>query len=166
MIRLFESTDLKSLHHLLTSNRWEYFIDPLIDERGLKVRDELYFSSNTNKTLVYIDTDGALVGYIRFFDIENSDSDAPDFIVSVDEKVRGKGVGSKLVKEGVKYIFKTYDKIRRIEAATRVDNIPMQNVFESAGFVHEATYRKEWRVNENEYVDSLGYGILREEAEF
>ncbi len=166
MIRLFEPSDLPALHHLLTSNRWEYFIDPIIDEEGLNVRDLLYFSSDTHKTLVYVDTRGSILGYIRFFDIENSDSDAPDFIVSVDEHSRGKRIGLELVKQGVKYIFSTYDKIRRIEAATRVDNIPMQKVFESAGFTHEATYRKEWRVSKDHYVDSLGYGILREEVKF
>ena len=164
MIRPFQPEDILALHKLLTSNRWEYFIDPVIDEQGLKVRDEKYFSGEKNETLVSVDSDGNLQGYIRFFDIENSDSDAPDFIVSVDDNARGKGIGTELVKEGVKYIFSKHDKIRRIEAATRADNIPMQKVFVSAGFTHEATYRKEWRVKDGEYMDSLGYGILREEV--
>lgn len=165
MIRPFKPSDTLALHTLLTANRWEYFIDPIIDEEGLKIRNEKYFSSENNQTLVSVDENGMLQGYIRFFDIENSDDDAPDFIVSVDESVRGKGIGTELVKEGVKYIFSKYDKIHRIEATTRVDNLPMQKVFESAGFTHEATYRKAWKVRGSEYVDALGYGILREEVQ-
>ena len=164
-IRHFISEDVPALHHLLTSNRWEYFLHPVIDERGLKARNEKYFASNTTKTLVYIDSGRDLKGFIRFFDIRNSDVGSPEFIVNLDEGARGKGVGTLLVSQGVRYIFDTYDKIRRIEATTRVDNIAMRRVFESAGFTHEATYRKAWPVNEGKYVDSLGYAILREECE-
>ncbi|MEO6536492.1 MAG: GNAT family protein [Candidatus Paceibacterota bacterium] len=164
MIRPFEPSDIPALHALLTSNRWEYFIDPVIDEEGLKVRDEKYFLSETNQTLISLNNDGELKGYIRFFDIKNSDDDAPDFIVSVDENARGKGIGTELVREGVKYIFNKYDQIRRIEATTRIDNVPMQKVFEAAGFTHEATYRKAWKIRGGEHVDAFGYGILKEEV--
>ena len=42
-IKPFEVKDLEEIHKLLTSNRWEFFLDPVIDERGLKVRDEKFF---------------------------------------------------------------------------------------------------------------------------
>ncbi|MEO8162520.1 MAG: GNAT family protein [Ilumatobacteraceae bacterium] len=161
--RPFTSEDIPSLHHLLTSNRWEYFLDPVIDERELKDRDEEYFSSNTNQTLVFIDSERILKGFIRFFDIKNSDIDSPLFTVNVDESARRKGVGTELVRRGVRHVFNMFDKIRRIEATTRADNKAMQKVFESTGFRHEATYRKVWRIEEGKYVDSLGYAILREE---
>ena len=164
-IRPFISEDIPAIHHLLTSNRWEYFLNPIIDERGLEVRDEKYFASDTTQTLVFIDSERSLKGFIRFFDIKNSDIGSPEFIVNVDEGARGKGVGTELVSRGVRYVFDTYDKVRRIEATTRVDNKAMQKVFKSAGFRHEATYRKDWRVKEGKYVDSLGYAILREELD-
>lgn len=164
-IRTFISGDIPALHQLLTSNRWEYFLDSVIDKQGLDLRDEKYFASDTTQTLVCVDSKGSLVGFIRFFDIKNSDIDSPLFIVNVDEGARGKGVGTELVSRGVRYVFDTYDKIRRIEATTRVDNKAMQKVFESTGFRHEATYRKVWRIKEGKYVDSLGYAILREEFE-
>ncbi|MHB1129456.1 MAG: GNAT family N-acetyltransferase [Ilumatobacteraceae bacterium] len=163
VIRLFVSEDIPALHHLLTSNRWEYFLNPVIDERELAVRDKRYFASDTTETLVYIDSERSLKGFIRFFDIKNSDIDSPLFIVNIDESARGIGVGTELVRRGVKYVFDTFDKIRRVEATTRVDNKAIQKLFESAGFRHEATYRKVWRVKDGKYVDSLGYAILREE---
>ncbi len=164
-IRPFISEDIPALHHLLTSNRWEYFLHPVIDERELQARNEEYFASMTTQTLVYIDSAGDLKGFIRFFEIKNSDAESPLFIVNVDESARGNGVGTELVVQGVRYIFDTYDKIRRVEATTRVDNKAMRRVFESAGFRHEATYREVWRIKEGKYVDSLGYAILREELE-
>lgn len=163
-IKPFESKDLKELHELLTSNRWEFFLDPIIDERGLKVRNEEYFSSDTNQTLVYRDDRGKLLGYIHFDKIENTNNDSPSFTVCVDTSIRGKGVGQALVKEGVKYIFDKYNKIRRIYATTREDNLPMQKIFELLGFRQEARYKKEWEIRETgEYVDTLGYAILKEE---
>ncbi len=162
-IRPFIPEDIPALHHLLTSNYWEYFLNPIIDEQELQARNEKYFSSNTTQTLVYIDSAATLKGLIRFFDIKNSDTESPLFIVNVDESARGNGVGTELVVQGVRYIFDTYDKIRRIEATTRVDNKAMQRVLASAGFRHEATYRDVWRIKEGTYVDSLGYAILRDE---
>lgn len=157
------SVDVPALHHLLTSNRWDYFLEPVIDKKGLEVRDEKYFASNTTQTLVYLDSQENLKGFIRFFDINNSDIGSPEFNVNVDEGARGKGVGKLLVRRGVEHIFDSYAKVRRIEATTRVDNKAMQRVFELAGFRHEATYKKDWPVGEGKYVDSLGYAILREE---
>ncbi|MDO8569680.1 MAG: GNAT family protein [bacterium] len=163
-IKPFEIKDLKELHELLTSNRWEFFLDPVIDERGLKIRDEKYFSSDTNQTLVYRDNHEKLLGYIHFDKIENTSIDAPSFTVCVDKSMRGKRIGKDLVKKGVTYIFDKYNNIRRIYAQTREDNIPMKKTFESLGFRQEARYKKEWEIRATgEYVDTLGYAILREE---
>ena len=163
-IKLFESEDLQELHKLIASNRWDFFLDPIIDERGLGVRDEKYFLNETNQTLVYRDDNGILLGYIHFDNIKNTNNDAPSFTVSVDKGIRGSGVGKELVKQGVKYIFDKYDKIRRIYATTREDNIPMQKIFESLGFRQEARHKKEWEIRATgEYVDTLGYAVLRDE---
>jgi RimJ/RimL family protein N-acetyltransferase len=163
-IRLFILEDLQSLQNLLVSNTWEFFLDTTIDkETAEKYRDEKYFDNQTTKTLVYLDDDGTIQGYIRFYDIENGET--PGFVVGVDEKCRGKGIGKALIHAGLKYIFVHFNT-RRIEASTRVDNIPMQKLFEASGFTHEATYRKAWENwQTGEYVDSLGYAILREEFE-
>ncbi|MEJ0053885.1 MAG: GNAT family protein [bacterium] len=162
-IHLFRPGDLPAIHHLLTSNRWEYFLDPIIDERGLAIRDENYFSSETAQTLVCYD-ESKLLGFIHFDNIKNSGSDAPSFTLCVDKDARGKGVGTKLLKEGIAYIFGRYDKIRRIYATTREDNAAMRKVFESLGFRQEARHKKEWENRETgEYVDAVGYALLREE---
>jgi RimJ/RimL family protein N-acetyltransferase len=129
----------------------------------LKVRDEKHFASDAAQTLVCIDDD-KLLGFIHFDSIKNSSGDYPSFTLCVDKDARGKGVGKQLLHDGVGYIFNHYDKIRRIYATTREDNIAMQKTFKSVGFRQEARYKKEWENRETgEYVDGLGYAILREE---
>src|SRR3989344_8342853 len=100
-VRIVRSEDVKDIHNLFISNRWEYLLDPIITEEGLKIRDKKYFSSNENKTLVYRDEQGKLVGVIRFFEIEDNDTSSPDFTIYVDEQARGKGIGKELIQKGI-----------------------------------------------------------------
>jgi RimJ/RimL family protein N-acetyltransferase len=165
-VRTFQREDLPAIHHLLFSNRWDYFLDPVIDERGLAIRDEKYFMSDTAQTLVYADDANAILGFIHFEGVTNKSGDAPSFTLCVDASARGKGIGTQLLKDGIAYIFDTYPKIRRIYATTREDNLPMQKVFESLGFRQEARHKKEWENRETgEYMDAVGYAILRDEFE-
>lgn len=161
-IRLFAPSDLPAVHHLLTSNRWEYFLDAVIDEQGLHHRDEKYFVGTDSLTFVCLDDSEMLLGFIRFTELQEGES--PDFVLYVDKDARQQGVGKALLRYGVEYIFSNYSKIRRIEATTREDNIAMQKTFESLGFRKEAHYVKEWENREtHEYMDSYGYALLREE---
>jgi RimJ/RimL family protein N-acetyltransferase len=166
-IKLFEASDLSDIHYLLTSNHWDFYLDPLIDEAGVRVRGEDYFSGDGNVTLVSRSDQGVLEGFIHFDTFKNSDENAPSFNISVDKGARGKGIGTQLVKEGIKYIFEHHTKIRRIYATTREDNIPMQKVFESLGFRLEATHKKEWKIRETgAFVDELGYALLKEDCDW
>ena len=67
------------------------------------------------------------------------------------------------MREGTKYIFENFPNIRRIEATTREDNVVMTKVLTETGFVQEATYRKAWKVKDGEYMNALGFAILKEE---
>ena len=163
-VRIFNAQDIKDIHDLLTSNRWEYFVDPVITAEGLNLRNVEYFSGKNSKSLVYRNAQSELLGVIRFFEIEDNDTSSPDFTIYVDEQARQNGVGKKLLKEGVQFIFDTYKNIRRVEATTRCDNIPMQRLFVAVGFSKESHYRKEWKVsNTGEFMDAFGYAILRDE---
>jgi RimJ/RimL family protein N-acetyltransferase len=163
-IRPFKPEDLPALHALLTSNRWDYFLDPVIDEQGLKKRDEIYFSGDTAETLVAMDDSGTLIGFVQFEEVNNNEDASPSFTVCIDKESRGKGIGAELLRQGTAHIFNKFDKIRRIYATTRADNMPMQKLFEATGFRQEARHKKEWKNRETgEFIDALGYAILREE---
>lgn len=162
-IRAFKPDDLPDLHNLLVTNRWEYFLDPVIDEHGLKTRDEKYFSSKSTQTLVALE-ENQIIGYIQFDNIEDASDTAPSFTLCVATIARGKGVGTALLKKGSAYIFNTVKNIRRIYATTRADNVAMIKTFEAVGFRKEARHLKEWENRDTkEFVDAVGYAILREE---
>jgi RimJ/RimL family protein N-acetyltransferase len=163
-IRQFIKEDLPAVHNMLVSNTWEFFTMPLLSKTDLISRDEHYFSSTTHETLVLVDEDENVKGLIRFFDIEDSETVSALFDVYIDKEFRGKGFGTQLVKEGVALIFGKYKNLRRIEATSRFDNVSMQKVLEANGFKKEAQYRKAWKINSQQFVDTFGYGILREDV--
>jgi RimJ/RimL family protein N-acetyltransferase len=162
-IRPFKKEDLSKIHRLLSSNTWEFFTTSILSESDLASRDGDYFSSTTNETLVLVTDEDDVKGLIRFFDIENVDDAAALFDVYIDINYRGRGFGTLLVRAGVAYIYEKYKNIRRIEATTRFDNFAMQKVLEATGFKKEAQYRKAWKINSQQFVDTFGYGLLREE---
>ncbi len=162
-IRPFKKEDLLKIHNLLLSNTWEFFTKPTLSKSDLISRNEYYFSSISNETIVLVDDEEDVKGFIRFFDIENVEDASTLFDVYVDLGYRGKGFGTLLVIEGIKYIYEKYKNIRRIEATTRFDNLTMQKVLEKCGFRKEAQYRKAWKIDSESFVDTFGYGLLREE---
>ena len=163
MIRFFQPSDLSALHNLLSSNNWPYHDIQKPDEDFIASKSEEYFLNNSVKTIVYVDENNHISGYIRFYGIEDLDTDSPLFDIRVSEFSRGKGIGTQLVKEGLKLIFNHYKNIRRVEANTREDNIIMQRLLENIGFTQEARYRKCAKLLDGTYVDIFGYAILREE---
>ena len=91
MIRLFESNDVSAIQALLSSNQWPFHSELALNVESYK---ENYFNTDANRSLVYINPENKLKGYIRFFDIENSDMDSPLFDIRVDESTRGQGIGT------------------------------------------------------------------------
>ncbi len=114
--------------------------------------------------MVYENDEGTILGFIHFDNVKDSPGEAPSFTLCVDKDARGQGVGKTLLTDGIAYIFEHFKKIRRIYATTREDNTAMQKTFEALGFRQEARHVKEWENRQTgEFVDALGYGLLREE---
>lgn len=163
-IRLFEESDLRRIHQFLLDNLWPFHMDDRITQEGLESRGFEYFSSDSSRTFVCLD-DQKLVGFIRFYDLSNSDTCYPSFDIRVAQDHRGRGIGQNMLLQGIKAIFQEFDQIRRIVCETRFDNLGMQKALEKVGFRKEAVYLKEWKINAtNTFVDSYGYAILREEV--
>lgn len=83
--------------------------------------------------------------------------------IKILSKYRGSGVGTKVVKWLVEYIFTQLSDKERIESYTRQDNYAMRCVFHKCGFVKEAHHRKSWRDKNGELYDAIGYGITKED---
>ncbi|MCK5199687.1 MAG: GNAT family N-acetyltransferase [Spirochaetales bacterium] len=83
-------------------------------------------------------------------------------IVIFNEKYWGKGIGFQALSLWTTEIFKTYPELVRLGMMTWSGNKRMMALAEKLGFQKEAVYRKARIVND-EYYDSVSYGILKEE---
>ncbi len=83
-------------------------------------------------------------------------------IVIFNENYWGKGIGYKALKIWIDEIFTENPKLIRLGLTTWSGNLRMMRLAEKLGFKNEAVYRKA-RIVDNQYFDSVSYGILREE---
>jgi len=83
-------------------------------------------------------------------------------IVIFNEEYWGHGIGYKALKIWIDEVFEKNPKLMRIGLSTWSGNERMMNLSEKLGLRKEAVYRKA-RIINNEYYDSVSYGILKEE---
>jgi ribosomal-protein-alanine N-acetyltransferase len=74
----------------------------------------------------------------------------------------GRGFGTEAAHIIVHTAFRTVPGLERIAARAHPENVASRRLMEKIGMVHEATIRKN-RVFNNEVVDEVCYGILRQE---
>lgn len=85
-------------------------------------------------------------------------------VVIFNEEYWGQGIGYEALKIWIDEIFNEHPKLIRIGLTTWSGNERMMKLAEKLGLNKEAVYRKARIVN-NEYFDSVSYGILKEEWE-
>lgn len=83
-------------------------------------------------------------------------------IALYDHTYWGQGVGTKALSMWVSELFDRYLHVQHLGFTTWSGNIGMQKLGEGIGMVQEARIRKV-RFWQNEYFDSIKYGLLREE---
>lgn len=83
-------------------------------------------------------------------------------IVIFNEEYWGEGIGYIALKMWIDEIFNLNPKLIRIGLSTWSGNERMMKLAEKIGLKKEAVYRKARIVN-NQYFDSISYGILKEE---
>jgi ribosomal-protein-alanine N-acetyltransferase len=76
----------------------------------------------------------------------------------------GKGIATRAIKAATSYAFKDFD-IVRVYAEPFSDNIGSRKALEKAGFIHEATFRR--NVIKNDIIkDSCIYSVLKEDFKY
>jgi RimJ/RimL family protein N-acetyltransferase len=83
-------------------------------------------------------------------------------IVIFNENYWGKGIGYNALRLWIDKIFEERPELIRIGLSTWSGNLRMMKLAEKLGLKKEAVYRKA-RIVDNEYYDSLSYGILKDE---
>ncbi|WP_053227937.1 GNAT family N-acetyltransferase [Spirochaeta cellobiosiphila] len=82
-------------------------------------------------------------------------------IVIFNDKYWGKGIGSIILPEWINQVFDMFPEIIRIGLTTWSGNLRMMKLAEKLGLIKEAEFKKA-RIVDNNYYDSISYGILKE----
>lgn len=153
------------LAEFLSSHSWPYHSGSSIRrEDVLQHIDEGGFSSPDVQRFWIVAEPNERVGLIKLFDLDDIEDDgSPLFDLRIHPAFRGQGIGKQAVTWLTRYLFETYPTLGRIEGTTRVDNFAMRSVFRSCGYVKEGHIRKSWSVEDGTKLDTVMYGILRED---
>lgn len=162
-LELVVPSDARLLANFLTGSEWPYHHEARVDASWVRGRLETgyFFGKDTRAFWIYGEPE-APVGLMRLFDLEDV---TPLFDLRVAEAARGQGVGTWALDQVTQRLFTDFPQTDRLGGYTRHDNSGMRRVFEKCGYTLEALHRRAWRRMGAAAVDSVGYAILREEAE-
>jgi ribosomal-protein-alanine N-acetyltransferase len=114
-----------------------------------------FFSISINKELV------GSIGIVAKSDIYRKNFEIGYFLA---EEHWGKGITTRAIKAATSYAFKDFD-VLRVYAEPFSDNTGSRKALQKAGFIHEATFRK--NVIKNGIIkDSCIYSVLKENFKF
>jgi RimJ/RimL family protein N-acetyltransferase len=85
-----------------------------------------------------------------------------DYGIALVPEARGKGYGTEAQRLLVRYLF-AHSQVNRVQAITRVENIPEQRALEKAGLTREGVLRGIVFQN-GQWRDGILYSILRHEV--
>lgn len=145
----------------LSSDTWPFFLGKKPTKEGVlqRISEGDFFGEGEENFWIRNESREA-IGLLEIYELDDL---APMFSIRLKTQFRGKGHGSAILYWLTKYIFDSYPEIRRIEAQTREDNIPMRKLFNKCGYVKEAYYRFASPTEDGGRVASIAYGILRED---
>lgn len=112
----------------------------------------------------WIKENGAPVGLVRAFDLEDAAHGSVQFDLRIATECRGRGIGRAAIGWVITMLFSEYPALHRIEANTRFDNAAMRRALESNHFVLEGRLRQTWRSADGLRHDTALYGRLRSDA--
>ncbi len=78
---------------------------------------------------------------------------------------RGRGVGREVLRQLADHHFSAHPRLNRLTGRAHEHNIPMQRVFNAAGFRMEARYRDSFVQADGKYASEWGYALTRADWE-
>lgn len=164
MDRVDELRDRNDLSAWLIGEEWPFHVNrQLTLEQVTRFVDEGLFSAPGTETF-WISTNAAgRVGLLRIFDMDELGEDTPRFDLRIIQQHRNQRVGREAVRWVIGYLFTRWPALQRIEGTTRSDNVAMQKVFATSGFVKEGHLRRAWQSADGSVHDTFLYAIIRED---
>lgn len=174
LLRKIEIKDLDSYLELTKPSRlYHKFNGPYFkksNENELKtkiqnLKKQIENGEYPNRSLMVVDEEkDVLIGEVSWYWKSEETKWMEIGIVIFNEDYWGQGIGYKALRKWIDRVFDEHKDIVRLGLTTWSGNERMMNLAEKLGFVLEARYRKA-RIVEDQYYDSISYGILREEWE-
>lgn len=138
-----------------------YFNDPILDLESFKESYQSHAINNPHRGV--ISYQGNLVGELFANWVDGDLKQWLEFgILIYPSHLWGKKIGQTSLKLWIDYLFQLHPHIQRIGFTTWSKNKGMMGAGEKLNMIKEANIRKV-RFYENQYYDSIKYGILREE---
>lgn len=158
-----EKSESEKLAKWLSSDSWPFFLGhkPTHEEVLKRIEEGDFFGEGNLNFWIQTESKES-IGLIEIYQLDDL---APMFSIRFKSSFRGKGLGKRVLDWLTHFIFANYADIRRIEAQTREDNVPMRKLFNKCGYVKEAYYRMASPTEDGGRVASIAYGILREDWE-
>jgi RimJ/RimL family protein N-acetyltransferase len=158
------SKEKETLASFLSGYPWPYHAGgETTQEELLQNMNEGAFSNPDTQRFWIVTETKERIGLIKLFDLDDVEDGSPLFDLRIIPEFRGQGVGKQAVTWLTHYLFEAHPMLGRIEGTTRVDNLAMRKVFLSCGYAKEGHLRKSWATEEGKKLDTVIYGILRED---
>lgn len=165
-LRTLESEDLAFYQRVFANEAIRIPIgNPVVPREELSAEGE----DGSDRLLVCLDGEKAGPGQPREgqFDrlgvvsVDDVDYRRPEFGYWLAEEYHGQGYGTEAVGLAIDYVFRTYDH-PAVGAKAYEFNEASRGLLESLGFEEEGRVRRD-RFIDGEYVDTVVYGLLRED---
>ena len=102
--------------------------------------------------------DGEPGGFALLTGLDERDAEVT---VRIAPSARGRGVGREVLRKLADHHFSATSDLNRMTGRTHELNVPMQRVFNAAGFRMEARYRDSFEQADGRYASEWGYALTR-----
>ena len=148
----------------LAGEEWPFHANRhLTSEQIARFIDEGLFDTPGTETFWISTIADKRVGLLRIFDMDDLGEDTPRFDIRITRGHRNQRIGREVVRWTTQYLFHRSPALQRIEGTTRSDNVAMQRVFTSSGFVKEGHLRRAWKSADGSFHDTFLYAIIRDD---
>jgi len=102
--------------------------------------------------------DGTTAGFALVEDLDQRDA---EILLRIGPKARGRGVGREVLRQLADHHFSANPEMFRLTGRAHENNVPMQRVFNAAGFRMEARFRDAVQGEEGATASEWGYALTR-----
>ena len=106
--------------------------------------------------------DGEPAGFALVTGLESHDA---DMTIRIGPRSRGRGVGREVLRQLADHHFSAHEDLIRLTGRAHEHNVPMQRVFNAAGFRMEARYRDSLEQPDGGFASEWGYALTRSDWE-